>query len=253
MSGENIIYIVNIATDKKPGRSEPYVYGINSWKKWADKNGCRLVTLTDPILPYEKMRPNWHKIFIFDLLKESQIKYENILIVDADTIVHPKAPNLFEVAENKMAVVNNIGSFDWMLRSVENYKKYVFNDFNFDITKYFNSGMMLVNKSHEEFFTKIKSFYFENKDLLVKMQETFGTGTDQPVLNFMTQIEKIDMKFLPYTYNMQELYAREGLDDNMSYIDMGHIFHFNGIPNNPVSVSRWMEKTYNKLYDKKYL
>ena len=84
------------------------------------------------------------------------------------------------------------------------------------------------------------------------MQEKYGTGTDQPVLNFLTQINNIDMKYLPYIYNMQELFAREALLDHMPYIDTGYIYHFNGIPNNADNSQtyRWMQKTFEKLYGK---
>ncbi len=247
----NVVYIINIATDKKPGRTIPYKFGIQSWKNWCEKNNAKLVVLEDAILPYEDLRPNWHKVFIFDLLKQSNIECDKILIVDADTIVHPTAPNFFEIAEDKFCVVNNVGSYDWMLRGIENYKKYIFNNFNFDITKYFNSGVLILNKNHESFFEKVKSFYFTNKQNLIKMQDTFFTGTDQPVLNFMCQIENIDMKFLPYEFNMQDLYRREALIDSMPYIDLGYIYHFNAIPNNSDNSQTmyWMEKTFKKLYN----
>ena len=106
---------------------------------------------------------------------------------------------------------------------------------------------MILNKNHRSFLEKVKQFYFENKKELVKMQETFFTGT---VLNFMCQIENLDMKFLQYEFNMQDLYRREALTDNMPYIDLGYIYHFNAIPNNKDNSQTiyWMEKTFNKLY-----
>jgi hypothetical protein len=246
----NIVYIINITTDKKPGRTIPYKFGIESWKRWCEKHNAKLVVLEDAILPYEDLRPNWHKVFIFDLLNRANIDYNKILIVDADTIVHPNSPNFFEIDENKFCVVNNVGSYDWMFRSIENYKKYIFNNYDFDVTKYFNSGVLILNKSHEKFFNKVKDFYFKNKDSLIKMQETFFTGTDQPVLNFLCQMENIEMKFLPYEFNMQDLNRREALTENMPYIDFGHIFHFNAIPNNSDNSKTifWMEKTFNALY-----
>jgi len=170
---DNVVYIINIETDRKPGRTTPYKYGIESWRIWCQKNNAKLVVLDQPILPYDDLRPNWHKVFIFDLLEQSNIDVNKIIIVDADTIVNPNAPNFFELDDNKFCVVPNIGSYDWIFRSIENYRKYIFNDYNFDVTKYFNSGFMILNKSHKEFFEKIKHFYFSNKESLVKMQETF--------------------------------------------------------------------------------
>jgi len=248
---DNVVYIINIATDKKPGRTIPYKFGIESWNRYCKKNNAKLVVLDQPILPYEQLRPNWHKVFIFDLLEQSNIDINKLMIVDADTIVHPDSPNFFEIDDNKFCVVNNIGSYDWMFRSIENYQRHIFNNFKFDVSKYFNSGVLILNKSHKNFLDKVKKYYFENKDRLVQMQETFFTGTDQPVLNFMCQTEGIDMKFLPYEYNMQDLYRREALTESMPYLDWGHIFHFNAIPNNSDNSKTmyWMEKTFKKLYN----
>lgn len=248
---DNVVYIINIETDKKPGRTTPYKYGIESWRFWCKKNNAKLVVLDQAILPYDHLRPNWHKVFIFDLLEQSNINVNKIIIVDADTIVHPDAPNFFEIDDGKFCVVPNIGSYDWIFRSAENYKKHIFNNYDFDVTKYFNSGFMILNKNHRKFLEKVKEFYFANKDSLVKMQETFFTGTDQPVLNFMCQIENIDMKFLPYEFNMQDLHRREGLTPDMPYINLGYIYHFNAIPNNKDNNQTiyWMEKTYKALYE----
>jgi len=67
---------------------------------------------------------------------------------------------------------------------------------------------------------------------------------------FAEVVENIDMKFLPYEYNMQDLHRREALNENMPYLNMGYIFHFNAIPNNGDNSKTmyWMETTYNKLY-----
>ena len=57
----------------------------------------------------------------------NDIEYNQILSVDADTIVHPDCPNFFEMTEGKMCGVHNEGSYDWIIRSIENYGKYFFN------------------------------------------------------------------------------------------------------------------------------
>jgi hypothetical protein len=50
---------------------------------------------------------------------------------------------------------------------------------------------------------------------------------------------------------MQDLHRREALNENMPYLDMGYIFHFNAIPNNGDNSKTmyWMEATFNKIYD----
>ena len=43
----------------------------------------------------------WQRYYLFDILDANDIKYDQILSVDADTIVHPDCPNFFEMTEGK--------------------------------------------------------------------------------------------------------------------------------------------------------
>ena len=140
---KNIVFIVNLKDVKKPNRSNPYQYSINSWKSWCDKNNCELMVLEDRIYEENFMNANWHKLFIFKLL---DIDYDQVLIADADTIIHPDAPNVFEQTDHKFSVVHNYGSYDWICRSIENYKKHFFPDIEIPLEKYFNSGIIICNK-----------------------------------------------------------------------------------------------------------
>ena len=74
---KNIVFIVNLKDVKKPNRSNPYQYSINSWKSWCDKNNCELMVLEDRIYEENFMNANWHKLFIFKLL---DIEYDQVLI-----------------------------------------------------------------------------------------------------------------------------------------------------------------------------
>ena len=106
------------------------------------------------------MNPNWHKMFVFDLLESNQIEYDQVLIADADTIIHPNSPDMSSISNNKLCAVRNIGSMDWVCRSYENYKKHLFPDINYSPLEYFNSGILILNKSHKDFYKKILDFYF---------------------------------------------------------------------------------------------
>ena len=94
-------------------------------------------------------------------------------------------------------------------------------------------------------------FYFNNKENLVRMQETFFTGTDQPVLNFMCQIENVKMKFLPYEFNMVDMPRKEILTEDLLFTKIGYIYQYNCIPNNQDNKATyyWMKKTYEHLYE----
>ena len=92
---KNIIFLVNIQLGE---RAKPeFQYSIDSWKHWAANNNAEVFTLTKSIHNIDYMKPNWQKWYVFELLEENKIDYNKVLVVDADTIVHPKCPNFFNL------------------------------------------------------------------------------------------------------------------------------------------------------------
>ena len=142
---KNIVFLVCLTETKKQGRNLPYKYSVESWSKWCDKNDCELFVLTERIYPEDYMNANWHKSFVFQLLESNDIDYDQVLIVDADTMVHPDAPNVFNETDNKFCAIHNYGSYDWVCRSIENYSKYIFDGFTFPLWEYINSGFLILN------------------------------------------------------------------------------------------------------------
>jgi len=232
-------------------RRKPYEYSINSWKNWCKKNDCELFVLNDLIVEKEKMSICWQRYYLFDILEANEIDYDQILMVDSDTIVHPECPNFFEMTEHKYVGVHNDGSYDWVLRSIENYSKYIFDGKMIDWWRYINGGFQIVNKKHKQFFQDIVSFYFVNQDNLIKLQETFHTGTDQTPVNFLLDIHNIDTKILPYEFNMVDMTRKEILDEELTMTKVGWVYHYNAIPNNSDGSQSlyWMKKTYEELYN----
>jgi len=248
---KNIVFMTNIQDDKRINRSKPYEYSVKSWKTWCEKNDAEFFMLDEFMYEPDFMKPNWYKLYVFDLLDNSDIKYNQIAVVDADTIVHPDCPNFFEMTENKFCAVPVHGSMDWVCRSMENYSKHLFNYFTFPVWEYINSGFLVMNKKHKKMYKDIINFYLENRDLIVQIQDTFGVGTDQPVINFFMHKEKIDFKLLSYKFNMQDMFLKEILDEDLLFTKLGWIYHYNAIPNNHDSslTYYWMKKTYEELYD----
>ena len=214
---KNIVFIVNLPEDKKPNRNQPYHHSVKSWKIWCKKNGCELFVLDERIYPESFMNANWHKIFAFELLENSDIDYNQILIADADTMIHPDAPNVFELTDDKFCAVHGVGSYDWQCRSIENYKKHMFPDVDLDLFEYFNSGIIICNKKHKEFYDEVIKFYETNRELIQGMQQTYSVGTDQPVLNFLVKSKNIKYKQLGYEWNMQHLQRFEILDEDLTF------------------------------------
>lgn len=254
---KNIIFIPAVISDKgeKKLRQTPLIkkifeYSINSWKHFANKHNCEVVILDQPLMDTNITSMAWQRYYVLDLLENSNIKYNQVLIVDADTIVHPECPNFFELTNNLYTGVHDGVVYEWVMRSVECYSKFLFNGFKLDIWNYINGGFQIINESHKSHLNEFKKFYVNNKEKIYEIESTVKLGTDQTPMNFFLQINNIKTNVLSYEYNMMGLNLTEGLTEDLPFIKFGWVYHFNGIPDNTYGnkVEYWMNKTYNKLY-----
>ena len=254
MSNKNLVFMMDIDLGGEgrysSSRRAAYKYSIDSWKRWCDKNNCELFVLNDLILEKEKMAICWQRYYLFDILDANDIKYDQVLMVDADTIVHPECTNFFEMSEGKLCGAHFDGSWDWVLRSIENYSKYAFDNYMMPWWEYFDCGFVLVNKKHKQFFNDIVNYYFTNQDTLINLQETFHVGTDQTPVNMLVHQRDIDFKLLPYEFNMCDMARKEILADDLLFTKIGWIYQYNAIPNNKDNqlTNHFMKKTYNHFY-----
>jgi hypothetical protein len=251
---KNIVFLMDIDL-KGEGRYSssrrlPYKYSIKSWKHWCEKNNAELFILEDPLLPTNSMKICWQRYYLFDILEANEIEYNQIAMVDADTIVHPDCPNFFESTENKFCAAEFDSSWDWVIRSIENYSLFSFDNFMMPIHKYFDCGFMVVNKTHKEFFSQIIDFYTNNSETLKEL-EKLHVGTDQTPVNMLIHKLGIDLKLLPYEYNTMDMTRKEILGEDLVFTKVGNIFQFNCLPNNENNQAQlyWMEKTYKHLYE----
>ena len=90
---KNFVLITAIESFANDVRSRAYKYSIQSWKEWCRVNDCELRVLNTPFLS-EEFPANFYRYWCFDLLDGEA--YDQICLVDADTIVHPKCPSFFE-------------------------------------------------------------------------------------------------------------------------------------------------------------
>ena len=252
---KNIVFMMDIDLAGEgryaSSRRLPYKYSIKSWEKWCEKNDCELFVLTDLLLPKENMAICWQRYYLFDILEANEIEYDQILMVDADTIVHPDCPNFFDMTDRKMCGVHNEGSYDWIIRSIENYGKYFFNGHVMDFWKYIDCGFVVVNEIHRDFFKQVTDFYNENAELLRQVEREWHAGTDQTPVNILIHDRNIDFKWLPYEFNMCDMFRKELLTDDLLFTKRGWIYQYNSIPNNTEDklTYLWMKKTYEHLYE----
>ena len=254
MNTKNLVFMMDIDLGGdgrySSSRRYAYKYSIDSWKRWCDKNNCELFVLNDLVLEKEKMAICWQRYYLFDILDSNEIEYDQVLMIDADTIVHPECPNFFDMSEGKLCGAQFDGSWDWVLRSLENYSKHAFDNYMMPWWKYLDCGFVLVNKNHKQFYRDIVNFYFSNQDLLIQLQETFHTGTDQTPVNMLIHQRGIDLKLLPYEFNMSDMTRKEILGDDLLFTKIGWIYQYNAIPNNKDNqiTNHFMKKTYEHFY-----
>lgn len=249
----NIIFLINIKNPSKPERSAGYGISIESWKRWADKHGCLVFTLTEPLFDLSFMSPIIMRHYVFDLLDNGGIEYDQVCMVDADTIVHPDCPNFFELTEGKFCAVHNDGDYDWVIRSIENYEyeleESLVNLKPEHVWSYFNTGFMITNKEHRPLHDFLLEYYLNNADKIRGMQQKYGCGTDQPLLNYLVRNKNYPVKLLSYRFNMQDISRKNVLDDRMLFTKIPGVYHFNAQPGGIEMVNYWLEKTFKYLYE----
>ena len=253
----NIVFIPNI--DTKNNRNRPYHFSINSWKKWAEKfDDVKVIEWTNPIMDPNQMKITLQRYWVFDILEHNNVEFDQILLVDADTIIHPDCPNFFLETDYKFCGVINSGCYEWVLRSIKNWGQSLFPEEKpIKTWKYINGGFLIVNKQHKELFQIIQKFYLDNLKNINILTEKIKAGTDQTIMNYLLQKHNIQVKYLPECYNLQSLFDKHMLhipghawwSDELIYTDAGWIYHFNAIPQNPRDDYYWMERTYNELYN----
>ena len=252
---KNIVFIP--AIDAGRGRHYAYNYSINSWKSWAKKNNADVLVWDKPLYTWEEMTIPWQRYHLFKILEHNEIEFNQILMVYSDTIVHPNTPNFFEMTERKYVGVLDLGCWEWTGRSIRHYRD-LFDGYKLDRGMYFNGGFQIVNESHREFFDMVLDFYKKNKSILVEKQKS-GLGTDQTPINYLIQMNNIDLKLFPSTYNLHHMSSKNLLNFGQSWwgdsmqnlYEQAWVYHFNAIPRNNLNrdSAYFLKRTYTELWE----
>lgn len=237
----------------KYGNYDYYEYSKNTWKHFCKKYNCEFVEFTEP---YEKdfiqYRPQWQKcLYIFEELEKRGIDYDQIALVDSTAMVRWDCPNFFELTDRKFTAWRDIDNLRWIYDSVQGYKE-LFNGFDLDISKYFNSGFLIFNEEHKQFFTELRAFYEENRDTLVNLQRTVQKGNDQTPINYLIQMKGVEVNMdLPKAFNLCHINRKEmfsynwqlNTDQTSFFLKYGYIYRSTGIPKE--QRSNMMQQVWN--------
>ena len=225
----NVIFAVAVPSKHLTDVGEYSSYSLRSWKSYADRVGAKLVVMEEPVTDPDQMKMTWQRWYVHDILENSGIEYDNILMVDVDTIVHWAAPDIFKVILNPgswfSACVDN-DNLGWLKASIDGYQ-HMFPEITLDWEKYFNCGVILMGKKHKDLCKEITTFYEENEGHLDLQHNTLKKGSDQTPVNYILNSGKWKYKLLPKKWNLTHMNRKEVLN-NFIFKDVGWVYHFNG-------------------------
>lgn len=151
--------IVTIMTGFDPS----YRFALKSFEQYAKKTGSDLKVIESPQISIKGLsRFNFSKIAWAQkfLLKDFLEEYERVLYVDADIIIHPNSPNIFEFyPDNEKVYMFNEGMIENRAKEYNDIGKILT---NIDVPLvsgkmcYFNAGVILF--SRESNYLKLANF-----------------------------------------------------------------------------------------------
>ena len=251
---KDVVFMTALATE----RCDPNFYikeytewSIKSWKYWCGKNNAHLFVFNQSAIDTDEMMPTWQRWLCYDILDAQDWigKYNRVLLVDADTMVRWDCPNIFDAADGKYAGVKDDLGLGWTYHSILGYQKW-FPNIKLDWERYINNGIVVLPEDGvggRNFCGSIINFYNANREALRWMEKNDYRGTDQTPVNFIAENMFGDRKkFLPKKFNMNHMHKTDILY-NFMYIDMGYIWHFNGLPT--ADRNNIMKSCWNKVKD----
>ena len=79
----------------------------------------------------------------------------------------------------------------------------------------------MFNKSHRDIFSKFKDTYLSKADEFVHIQKTVRRGTCQTPLNYIMQINNVEVTDLPIPFRLSHLSRKELIKHKYNYFYIG--------------------------------
>lgn len=182
--------------------AEPY------FNAYADKIGADLLVLSElPNLP----SPHWAKFSIYELLKK---KYDRVAFIDADILIRPDTPSLFDIVPEDEFGIFNEGYYTPRSVCLHEVKKvYDVNLPNWNGKDYYNTGVMVVSRKHRHIF--------KVQDAVKPLRNSFG---EQTYLNMRIMQSGEKVHLLSHRFNRMSIMDRV---TGMTRLD-SYIVHYAG-------------------------
>ena len=229
---KNVVFMT--AMVDAPDRLDYAEWCYKSWQYWCDKNNVELFILEDELRPkgdgtykVPGMKPTWQRWHAMEVLDANAIEYDNVALVDIDTMVHWDCPDFFEAANGEFGAIQDRFFIEWTHNSINGYQDF-WPDVKFDWTSYFNCGFIVLNKKHKDWCKSVTDFYYQNEDeIRLRQHKTVKKGSDQTPINYMIRASEHDINFLDERFNLQQLHLRGVLQSDLLW-NVGWVWHFNG-------------------------
>jgi hypothetical protein len=257
----NIVFWVGVKnkdfnTSDKHGNFLYFEYSKNTWKYWCEKNNVTFYEYTVPGL--EDTATNkitWQRWFDLEMqLKD--FNWSKVAVVDASYMIRWDAPNFFNLVSEKLNCFQSLENVNWVDQGIQGYQ-HLFPKVNFDLKRYIDCGFQIFTKNHLSFLNKLKTFYFDNIEEILILQNKIGRGTDQPVYNYLLQQDNVDFEFtLPNSFNLNHMnrfnwfhYNWQLNEDKTPYfIKYGQLWKFSGFDRK--QRNELMSQTWNIVKEK---
>lgn len=251
---KDVIFWVGVKSDdeylyEKHGGFKYLDISKECWTKWCSKNDVIFHHYEFQDLGNKDIRwnlPTWQRHFdVFRVLEEENIEYNKIAIIDGSSLIHPEAPNFFDlVPDTGLTAFRSLENLRWIAQGVAGYNNF-FKGFEFDLTKYFSCGFTIFTEEHKVFLEKLKTLYKDYYTAIMKLQnEDVKRGTDQPVYNYLAQVEgiKVNLDVLPKKFMITHLTRFDWMGHNWQlqkedepiiphFVKHGYIWFFSGMAN----------------------
>jgi len=154
--------------------------------------------------------PHWMKFSVYELLRE----FDRIAFIDADIIIRPDAPSLFDIVPEDQFGIFNEGEFCPRSMCIHEVRKVFDVDIkNWNGTDYYNTGVMVMSKQHR--------YLFKITEEIKPMRNAFG---EQTYINMKLMANNVKIFPLHFKFNRMSIMDRI---TGMSRLD-SYLVHYAG-------------------------